>query len=46
MVIGTILIYLFALVMGWAAVGVVFRSGEKEGICKYGYLEEKENNEQ
>lgn len=41
-----IIIGLFALVMGWAAVGVVFKSGEKEGICKYGYLEEKENNEQ
>jgi hypothetical protein len=40
-----IIIGLFALVMGLAAVGVVFKSGEKEGICKYGYLEEKENNE-
>jgi hypothetical protein len=35
-----ILIGLFALVMGMAAVGVVFKSGEKEGICKYGYSEE------
>ena len=35
-----ILIGLFALVMGVAAVGVVFKSGEKEGICKYGYSEE------
>ncbi len=39
-----ILIGLFALVMGAAAVGVVFKSGEKEGICKYGYLEEEERN--
>lgn len=46
MIIGTILIYLFAVVMGVAAVGVVFKSGEKEGICKYGYLEEKENGEE
>lgn len=37
-----ILIGLFALVMGMAAVGVVFKSGEKEGICKYGYLEKEE----
>lgn len=37
-----IIIGLFALVMGMAAVGVVFKSGEKEGICKYGYLEEEE----
>lgn len=45
MIIGTIFIYLFAVVIGVAAVGVVFKSGEKEGICKYGYLEEKENGE-
>ena len=37
-----ILITLFAVVMLMAAVGVVFKSGEKEGICKYGYLEEEE----
>ena len=39
-----ILIGLFALVMLMAAVGVVFKSGEKENICKYGYLEEEERN--
>ena len=39
-----ILIGLFAVVMLMAAVGVVFKSGEKEGICKYGYLEEEERN--
>ena len=38
-----ILITLFAVVMLMAAVGVVFKSGEKEGICKYGYLEEERN---
>jgi hypothetical protein len=31
---------LFALIMGAGAVTVVFRKGETEGICKYGYLEE------
>lgn len=39
-----VLIGLFAVVMLMAAVGVVFRNGEKEGICKYGYLEEEERN--
>lgn len=39
-----ILIGLFTVVMLMAAVGVVFKSGEKEGICKYGYLEEEERN--
>lgn len=33
---------LFVLVMGAGAVSVVFKGGEKEGICKYGYLEEDE----
>ena len=40
MIIGIILVYLFAVVLFVAAVGVVFKSGEKEGICKYGYSEE------
>lgn len=40
MIIGTIFIYLFAVVLFVAAVGVVFKSGEKEGICKYGYSKE------
>lgn len=39
-----ILITLFAVVMLMAAIGVVFKSGEKDGICKYGYLEEEERN--
>lgn len=38
-----ILIALFAVVLFVAAVGVVFKSGEKEGICKYGYSEEDKN---
>lgn len=38
----SILITLFAVVLFVAAVGVIFKSGEKEGICKYGYLDEEE----
>jgi hypothetical protein len=38
-----ILITLFAVVMMAAAVCVVFKSGEKEGVCKYGYQEEERN---
>lgn len=37
-----ILLGLFTVAMFFGAVGVVFKSGEKEGICKYGYLEEEE----
>lgn len=40
-----ILVGLLVVVMFFGAVGVVFKSGEKEGICKYGYLEEKEDGE-
>jgi hypothetical protein len=40
MIIGVILVYLFAVVLFVAAVGVVFKSGEKESICKYGYSDE------
>ena len=45
MIIVKIIISLFVVAMGSAAVGVAFRSGEKEGICKYGYLEEGGNDE-
>ena len=38
-----ILLVLFAVLMGAGAVTVVFHGGEKEGICKYGYKEEGEN---
>lgn len=40
-----ILVGLLVVAMFFGAVGVVFKSGEKEGICKYGYLEEKEDGE-
>lgn len=40
MIIAKIIICLFVAAIGSAAVGVVFKSGEKEGICKYGYSEE------
>lgn len=40
MIIGIILVYLFAVVLFVAAVGVVFKGGEKEDICKYGYKDE------
>ena len=36
-----ILITLFTMVMGAGALCVVFKSGEKEGICQYGYKEEE-----
>ena len=36
-----ILISLFAVLMFAGAVCVVFKGGEKEGICQYGYLDEE-----
>lgn len=39
-----IIVGLFAAVMGAGAVCVVFHGGEKEGICKYDYMEDQENN--
>ena len=38
-----IAIILFASLMLAGAVNTVFKGGEKEGICKYGYKEEGEN---
>lgn len=35
-----VFITLFAIVMAAGALCVVFKSGEKEGICQYGYLDE------
>ena len=39
-----IAIILFVALMGAGAVNTVFRGGEKDGICKYGYNDD-ENNE-
>ena len=36
-----ILISLFALLMLAGTMCVVFKGGEKEGICKYGYMDEE-----
>ena len=36
-----VIIILFVVLMGAGAVSVVFKGGEKEGICKYGYNEEE-----
>lgn len=42
----TIIIILFAALMFAGAVNAVFKGGENEGICKYGYIEEDSNNEE
>lgn len=36
----TIVIILLVILMGAGAVNTVFRGGETDGICKYGYKEE------
>lgn len=36
-----IILLVFVALMGAGAVSVVFKGGEKEGICKYGYNEEE-----
>lgn len=40
-----ILITLFAVVMLISTISAVFRSGEQEGICQYGYKDEENNEE-
>lgn len=37
----TIILIAFAVIMFVGGAGVVFKSGEKEGICKYGYMEDE-----
>lgn len=39
MILYYIIVGVFAVVMGAAAVCVVFRAGENENICNYGYIE-------
>lgn len=36
-----IIFIIFSIIFFIAAVGAVFKSGEKDGICKYGYMEDE-----
>lgn len=45
MIIGYILITIFAVLMIAGAVNTVFKGGEKEGICQYDYTENDNGNE-
>ena len=36
-----IIFIIFSIIFFIAAVCAVFKSGEKDGICKYGYMEEE-----
>lgn len=45
MIIGIILATLFAVLMFAGAVNTVFKGGEKEGICQYGYKDNDHNDQ-
>ena len=42
MILATIIVFAFSGLLFAAAVAAVFHAGEKDGICKYGYLDDDE----